>query len=269
MSEEFQGYFPGLQGGWLHGKLFRGLGLVSGGILVIPPFGEERKNTLRPAVELGRALASRGVAVFLFDFSGYGDSSEETTPAEWERWQAEAAIALAFVRQETGCQDWTLLGLRLGSLTALALAQQGLGQRLILVDPPTSGPNAWRELQFRLQIREALGTGKAGEEADGQDIGGYGVAKGWPEALAAFDLAAAVGAARIPVHCLHPGPIGSGSWPTLKEALAQQGGSARPWNGKPIWRLGDTADGSTLIARTSEILGIPLDSTIPAAGDPT
>ena len=257
MPEEISGYFPG-PNGWLHGALHCG-DAGQDGVLVLPPFGEERKNTLRPTVELGRVLASRHGHLFRFDFSGYGDSAGENQPADWNTWLAEATAALEFARRETGCQKWTLLGLRLGSLTALSLAARNLVERLILVDPPLNGENAWRELQFRLQIREALGTGDDAEKRGAEDLGGYAVTKAWGDTLASFDLALALAGVTAPTHCLYPGTsvVASGPWVALNETLVARGGSARPWNGKPIWRLGDATDGRTLIARVTEILNLP------------
>ena len=254
MPEEISGYFPG-PNGWLHGVLHCGKP-GRGGILVVPPFGEERKNTLRPIVELGRALAPQGCPLFRFDFSGYGDSANEKTPADWGAWLAEATAALEFARQQTGAPEWTVLGLRLGSLTAIALADQGLAQRLILVDPPLNGENAWRELQFRLQIREALGAGDSAEGRGELDLGGYAVTKVWTDTLAHFELSQALASIAVAAHCLYPGttPAHSGPWADLHQKLVGRGGSARPWNGKPMWRLGDAANGSTLIARITEIL---------------
>ena len=59
------------------------------GILIIHPFGEEKKCAHRTLVETARALARHGIGVMRFDLSGCGDSEGDFRDARFANWTAD------------------------------------------------------------------------------------------------------------------------------------------------------------------------------------
>ncbi len=90
-------------------------------LLYVHPFAEEMNRARRMAALQARAFAATGHAVLQIDLAGCGDSSGDFGDARWERWQADLALAAAWLRERTdaplrlwGCgfhpnQQWRLI----------------------------------------------------------------------------------------------------------------------------------------------------------------
>ena len=70
-----------------------------GAILMLGPFGEERKCAYRLLVRLARACATCGFGAFRFDYSGTGESLGAHTDASLGRWLEDARGALELVAE--------------------------------------------------------------------------------------------------------------------------------------------------------------------------
>lgn len=97
-------------------------GPARGALLYVHPFAEEMNRARRMAALQARAFAAAGHAVLQIDLAGCGDSSGDFGDARWERWQADLALAAAWLRERTDA-PLRLWGLRLGALLALDYAR--------------------------------------------------------------------------------------------------------------------------------------------------
>lgn len=97
-------------------------GPARGALLYVHPFAEELNRSRRMAALQARAFAAAGHAVLQIDLAGCGDSSGDFGDARWERWQADLALAAAWLREKTDA-PLRLWGLRLGALLALDYAR--------------------------------------------------------------------------------------------------------------------------------------------------
>jgi len=133
-----------------------------GNILLLQPFGEEKKCVLRMLVLLARKAANNGYNVMHFDFSGTGDSSGKHQHANLDQWLNEAKQASKLL-QQTNNIPLTIIGVRLASLLALELAKQlKTYHQIILLEPIKTGQEAIAELIRRQQIKEMM-TGNKGK----------------------------------------------------------------------------------------------------------
>ena len=107
-------------------------------VLYLPPFAEEMNRSRRTIALLGRAMAARGLGLFVLDLYGTGDSAGGFEEASWTGWLADADAAVRFIETAGGRVAGTM-GLRTGALLALATARtQGL-ERAVLCQPVESG----------------------------------------------------------------------------------------------------------------------------------
>ncbi|SMG26043.1 serine aminopeptidase domain-containing protein [Paraburkholderia susongensis] len=134
----FEGKF-----GWLHPAN------GSDGVVLCSPFGYDALCTHRGMRRLAERLAARGMPVLRFDYPGTGDSAGNTSDAGlWRAWIDSVKQAVALLRESTGVERVSLIGLRLGGMLA-ALAAQELGDvhGLALLAPVFSGKHYQRELR--------------------------------------------------------------------------------------------------------------------------
>jgi exosortase A-associated hydrolase 2 len=106
--------------------------------LYLPPYGEEMNRSRRTSSILGQALARQDIALLTLDPSGTGDSQGESEACSWSEWLEDAAAALAFLEGRRYSVAGTI-GLRLGGLLALAVAERHTLARSILWQPVIDG----------------------------------------------------------------------------------------------------------------------------------
>ncbi len=106
-----------------------------GGILYLPPYGEEMHKSRRMAANQARRFASEGWEVCQFDLFGCGDSEGDSGDARWELWREDARMMLRRLR-ESVAGPVILWGLRLGASLAVDLAQSEVGIRAVLLWQP-------------------------------------------------------------------------------------------------------------------------------------
>lgn len=97
-------------------------GPTRGALLYVHPFAEEMNRARRMAALQARAFAAAGHAVLQIDLAGCGDSSGDFGDARWELWQADLALAAAWLQQRVDA-PLRLWGLRLGGALALDYAR--------------------------------------------------------------------------------------------------------------------------------------------------
>jgi alpha/beta superfamily hydrolase len=148
----------------LSATLFLPRAPVCGAVLFVPPFVEERKGALPVFAQTARALAARGFASLLFDFSGCGDSEgafDEQTPAAFE---ADCEAARAWLARAFPSRPVAVLGLRCGALLAARLAQRHPETTAACVQwAPVTGADFVRQLLQRRMVNDMVAYGKARE----------------------------------------------------------------------------------------------------------
>ena len=107
-------------------------------VLYLPPFAEEMNRSRRTIATLGRAMAARGLGLFVLDLFGTGDSAGGFEQASWTAWLADAAAAVRFI-ETAGYRVAGTMGLRTGALLALATARARQLERVVLCQPVESG----------------------------------------------------------------------------------------------------------------------------------
>ena len=174
--------------GWLHPAA------CNRGVVLCNPFGYDALCTHRGWRKLAERIAAAGMPVLRFDYPGAGDSAEaEDDPHRLDAWLASIAAATRRLREWTGVESVSLVGLRLGaSLAALAAERMGDIDALVLLAPAITGRNYLRELRAHRQSWLSTPAGMNAEpiaeddpyvEAFGFGIHGEDIAQ-----LAALDL---------------------------------------------------------------------------------
>jgi exosortase A-associated hydrolase 2 len=218
-------------------------------LLIMEPFGEEKRCAFRMLVRLARRLAAAGVAVMRYDASGTGDSAGSHGEAQWQHWREEAEAQIALAQQLPGKAPLMLLGARAGALLAAetAAASADAIQALILLEPLLSGEELLRDLDRRQKIKDMMsGSAASVSAADawaaGQaaDFGGFLVGATMAEQLRELRLLAGVKA--LPATCAVQimRVTGAKSFPAAWQSLVdvvtgRSNGSAELIADKPFW----------------------------------
>lgn len=167
------------------------------GLLLVPPFGDEAKASVRLLTRLGRHLAANGVACARIDVRGSGDSTGEHGACVWSDWVCDVRTAAQWLATALPV-PWGLLGVRLGGTLAAECATAMAVSRLALVEPVISGREYVDNLVRRRAIR-AMMTGaeerSAGRDPDARwdaggavDFGGFEVNPALAEDLRGLSL---------------------------------------------------------------------------------
>lgn len=108
-------------------------------VLVCNAFGPDYMRSLRALWQLAEQAADRNVHVLRFDYFGTGDSHGLHSQANLDRWRDDVRQAADALRERSGLEQITLLGLRLGALVACDMALHVAADRLLLWDAVSSG----------------------------------------------------------------------------------------------------------------------------------
>jgi len=269
---EETGYVPS-GAGWIYGFVSRPAGGASAGVVLLGPFAEEKKSSLRPLAEIARALARAGFAALRVDFRGTGDSSGRSAELSLGSMVDDTCAAAGALRGEFGCGRVALAGLRLGASVALLAAGRSRPEALALVEPVVDGRSYLRELERAVAIRRMLTRGappdgRAVSAVTGEmrpafiDLDGMELARGFLDEIggidlvrAARELAQADGLARMPSLVLQLGARGRlrEEYARLTEAL---GGDAvaQVVVAEPFWFQADYVDPAPASCRLVEFL---------------
>ena len=124
-------------------------------LIYVHPFGEEMNKSRRMVYLQAEKFIELGVAVFIVDLFGCGDSDGELKDAGWELWIDDLSVCYNWVKNNL-CEDIGLWGLRLGALLSLDFAQQTLN--------PLSQLLFWKPvLKGKLYLNEFLRASLASE----------------------------------------------------------------------------------------------------------
>lgn len=88
---------------------------IRASIVVVQPFAEEANKSRRMIALMAHTLAEVGVAVYVPDFYGCGDSSGDFADADWSVWQRDLIMTVNLAA-ERHARRVVPLGLRLGAM---------------------------------------------------------------------------------------------------------------------------------------------------------
>lgn len=95
------------------------------GVVLCGPIGHEELAVHRGWRELGQRLADIGLPTLRFDYPGTGDSAgEESDPNRIEAWISSICAAVAWLKNHSGINRVSLIGIRLGATLATLAAQR-------------------------------------------------------------------------------------------------------------------------------------------------
>ena len=143
-------------------------GTPRGAVLIVHPFGEEKKFAHRALTATAWALAEAGFASLRFDLTGCGDSFGEFREASITRWTLDVKTAAALLAREAGCSEISLLGLRLGAtLCWLARPEIGAIRAIVLWEPILAGKQYMETLWRKKLIKEMMTSGRGRTSFEG------------------------------------------------------------------------------------------------------
>jgi pimeloyl-ACP methyl ester carboxylesterase len=117
-------------------------------VVLCAPWGQEYLRSHRAMRQLGSMLAAGGFHVLRFDYFGTGDSAGEPTEADLKGLEADIDTAIEELKDTTGLNRISLVGLRLGATLAARVAARRRKEveALVLWDPVVSGDEYLAEL---------------------------------------------------------------------------------------------------------------------------
>lgn len=116
-------------------------------VVICYPMGQEYIRSHRAYQQLAIRLARMGFHVLRFDYSGCGDSYGEADEGHFDQWLGDISLAINEIKNRSGLQQVTLVGLRLGAaLAMLASLQHSEVVNLVLWEPIINGKAYLEEL---------------------------------------------------------------------------------------------------------------------------
>ncbi len=118
------------------------------GVLICPPIGYEQLHSHRSLRHLADRLAQADVPVLRFDWHGTGDSAGvDEDAARLATWLANIRDTVQWMREQLGCRQISLVGLRLGGTLAALVAAELEIDNLVLWSPVAKGRAFVREIK--------------------------------------------------------------------------------------------------------------------------
>lgn len=172
----------------LAGMLYGLEGEGSGeGVVVCPPFGDERKSAWRVLTHMARTLSAAGYPVVQFDYWGCGESAGDFLDASVSTRLRDISAAADYLRQVADIENLCLLGLRLGATLATRVAtERNDCTSMVLIEPIVSVSKYFDRMMQRKKLRQMITAGRAEGGEDGSDIvdlDGYAVRRATLEEL--------------------------------------------------------------------------------------
>jgi exosortase A-associated hydrolase 2 len=156
------GYFAGAASD-LYASFYAAAGEPRSAVLIVPPFGDERRACTRFLAQFARRLAAAGCDVLRFDLSATGESPGDLGQASLQRWVSDVDAAGRELRNLSSASTHIGLGARLG---ANLLARSSQPDALVLWEPLLDGDKYLEEMLRRKLIKEMKGAGQAASDAD-------------------------------------------------------------------------------------------------------
>ena len=135
-------------------------------VVFVPPFGEEMHIARKHIASIGEQLAGIGVAFYLYDAPGTGETIGPATAPDFPAHREVLGHLLAELSSDSN-QPVSLLTLRSGFLVPLTFAQLPTRvKRFIACEPVTSGPGYLQNLIRQKTLAAKLRNEPIGSAAD-------------------------------------------------------------------------------------------------------
>jgi len=235
--------FVAVEGRRLYVAEHRPEGAIRSAALFCLPIHEEEKSVYRPMVDAARLAAERGCMSLRFHYTGTGDSSGSPLDMTVDTLVRDTLDAAQILRQRSGVEPVTLVGVRLGAAIALLAAERiGACAGVLLVEPVPSGRLYLSRARTRKRVRRMVTAAEGGEgvadslgapdqpPAGGVfDFDGHPIAPGLENSLAALDLAQRTAQLPVRVEVIEIAPRDriSGSVERLGSVLEARGAHVR------------------------------------------
>lgn len=162
-------------------------------VVLCPPIGTELLRSYRAFRQLATMLAKLGYDVLRFDYYGTGDSSGDCEDGTLKQWQQDIHTAIEELKEVSGTDKVSLVGLRLGATLVAEIAKSGLVSRVVLWEPVIDGA---AYLQDRIDTDQSYETAIGHEQhtqqnlRDGKPIGimGFAMASELRDGLQSIDV---------------------------------------------------------------------------------
>ncbi len=259
-----------------HGRIFcmhfpSRTGATRGAVVVAAPFAEEMNKCRRMWSLLAAQLSGAGIATFIPDLHGTGESEGEFADARWENWREDLGAACRFAN-EAGAEHIVLVGVRLGALLALdcARTQPPIARRLILWQPVASGQqhmNQFLRLKLAAGLRQSAATRETTATlrerlARGErlEVAGYELSQPLVTAIDALDATVLASASLPRIDWLEASTADPPALlPASERALEKLRGAgvqvqARAVKGEAFWALQEITVAPELNAATVELV---------------
>lgn len=166
----------------------RGEGRTARAAVLCAPWGQEYLRSHRSMRQLGVQLGTAGFHTLRFDYFGTGDSAGEMTEATVAGWEDDLSQAIDELRDSSGAERVSLVGLRLGGTLAARVAVQRPREvrDLVLWDPVVSGRDFVDELHT--PIGGVTPRRRDPASGGGVEANGFPLTEAMEAELAALDL---------------------------------------------------------------------------------
>lgn len=173
--------------GWLH--VPAGRAAHSAALVICNAYGGEAVSSHHAIRELAELAARRNMPALRFDYDGTGDSyGHDAEPGRVMAWMASIEAAMETLRETTAAADVYLVGIRLGSLLAAAVASDRPDVAgLAAFAPVTSGRVFVRESRM-LQNAMAFQRGASSPQSADLRVAGFLLTRQTQESLEKIDL---------------------------------------------------------------------------------
>lgn len=160
------------------------------GVVLCYPGVQEYNMTHWAFRKLAGMLSREGFDVLRFDYRGTGDSAGEPLEANRATWLADIQTAVRELRDMTGVQPVSLLGMRLGAALAALVSREMAVDDLVLWEPVVQGRRYIEELEEQ-QARRKLVLLHGRWPEDREELMGFPFPPSMREDIGSIDLRAA------------------------------------------------------------------------------
>jgi alpha-beta hydrolase superfamily lysophospholipase len=218
----------------------RPVGESIGSVLVCGPASAERKWAYQTLVDWSHALVQHDYQALTFDYAGTGESSGHFEDMTFSRWQDDISLCAEHLRKVAPIGPLVLHGTRVGALLAAELFSQGVGDALLLWQPPESGRAILWEMLRQSSAHAMLVPGAGRPQTRQQAVASLQAGKlvdvdGYPWSLRLWNsaqdykLVSAVSDARRPCHAIHIRRVGAPDVAALRGSSAEVVEAANFW----------------------------------------
>ena len=209
-------------------------------VLMCYPWGYEYVNAHRSLVKLAGLLSQEGYHVLRFDYYGTGDSAGEDHEVTLEGSLSDIATAIQELKDLSGTDQVSVIGLRVGGALATRAAQKWPDDisSLVLWDPILKGADYLQELYTLDDSMRIPGVGPAAqiapERGGGREVMGFPVTDALASEFSALNVVSTISELEIPVFMVAIRPV-PGQAELAQDLSSRDGSGFELIDDHPVW----------------------------------